>query len=355
MQRKDCRSVMVGNIPIGGNNRVYIQSMTNTKTSDIKATVRQINELVACGCELVRMAIADEADAQAIKEIKKQVTIPLIADIHFDYKLAILAIENGIDKIRLNPGNIENPKHVEAVVEKCKEYHIPIRIGINSGSIPKDLVDTNGGVSVQNLMESAKRHVSILEKLDFHDIVLSFKCSDVDLTIDAYREAAKTFPYPLHLGVTEAGTFFTSSIKSAVAIGSLLHDGIGSTIRVSVSDEPKEEIKIAKGILNSVHLLPNSATLISCPTCGRTKWNLIPLAKKMEDYLMTINYPITVAIMGCAVNGPGEAKHADIGIAGGIHEGLLFKNGEIIRKIPEDQFESVLKEEIKSLINEKFK
>lgn len=346
---------MVGNIPIGGNNRVYIQSMTNTKTSDIEATVRQINELVACGCELVRMAIADESDAQAIKEIKKQVTVPLIADIHFDYKLAILAIENGIDKIRLNPGNIENPKHVEAVVEKCKEYHIPIRIGINSGSIPKDLVDTNGGVSVQNLMESAKRHVSILEKLDFHDIVLSFKCSDVDLTIDAYREAAKTFPYPLHLGVTEAGTFFTSSIKSAVAIGSLLHDGIGSTIRVSVSDEPKEEIKIAKGILNSVHLLPNSATLISCPTCGRTKWNLIPLAKKMEDYLMTINYPITVAIMGCAVNGPGEAKHADIGIAGGIHEGLLFKNGEIIRKIPEDQFESVLKEEIKSLINEKFK
>lgn len=346
---------MVGNIPIGGNNRVYIQSMTNTKTSDIEATVRQISELVACGCELVRMAIADESDAQAIKEIKKQVTVPLIADIHFDYKLAILAIENGIDKIRLNPGNIENPKHVEAVVEKCKEYHIPIRIGINSGSIPKDLVDTNGGVSVQNLMESAKRHVSILEKLDFHDIVLSFKCSDVDLTIDAYREAAKTFPYPLHLGVTEAGTFFTSSIKSAVAIGSLLHDGIGSTIRVSVSDEPKEEIKIAKGILNSVHLLPNSATLISCPTCGRTKWNLIPLAKKMEDYLMTINYPITVAIMGCAVNGPGEAKHADIGIAGGIHEGLLFKNGEIIRKIPEDQFESVLKEEIKSLINEKFK
>ena len=354
MQRENCRSVKVGKLEFGGNNRVYIQSMTNTKTSDIEATIKQINELEKRGCELVRMAIADESDALAIKEIKKHVSIPLIADIHFDYRLAILAIENGIDKIRLNPGNIENPAHVEAVVEKCKEYQIPIRIGINSGSIPKDLVNNDGSVSIDNLMESAKRHVSILEKLNFHDIILSFKCSDVDLTIDAYRKAAEVFPYPLHLGVTEAGTFFTSSIKSAVAIGSLLHDGIGSTIRVSVSDDPTEEIKIARSILNSVHLLPNSATFISCPTCGRTKWDLIPLAKKMEDYLLTVNYPITVAIMGCAVNGPGEAKHADLGIAGGVHEGLLFKHGEIVRKISEDDFEKVLKEEIELLIKEKF-
>ena len=354
MQRRKCREVKVGYLTIGGNDHVIIQSMTNTKTSEIEKTVQQIKELQAAGCELIRMAISDELDALAVKKIKEQVSIPLVGDIHFDYRLALLAIENGIDKIRLNPGNIENPDHVKAVVQACKEKHIPIRIGINSGSIPKDLVEADGSVTIPSLMESARRHVSILEALDFHDIVLSFKCSDVDLTIDAYREASKTFPYPLHLGVTEAGTFFTSSIKSAIAIGSLLHDGIGSTIRVSVSDTPIEEIRIAKAILNSVHLLPNHATLISCPTCGRTKWDLIPLAKSMEQYLETIPYPLTVAIMGCAVNGPGEARHADVGIAGGNHEGLIFRNGEILRKVNEEDLEEELKKEIQAIIKERF-
>ncbi len=355
MQRENCRSVKVGNLTLGGNNHVYLQSMTNTKTADVEATVKQILELEALGCEIVRMAIADAKDAEAVKEIKKQVHIPLVGDIHFDYKMALMAIENGIDKIRLNPGNIEKREQVEEVVKACKEKHIPIRIGINSGSIPKDLLNPDGSVTVENMMVAAKRHVSILEDLDFHDIVLSFKCSDVDLTIDAYRRAAEVFPYPLHLGVTEAGTFFTSSIKSAIAVGSLLHDGIGSTIRISVSDEPKEELKIAKAILNDCHLLPNYATFISCPTCGRTQWNLIPLAKKMEEYLLTINYPITVAVMGCAVNGPGEARHADIGVAGGYHEGLLFKHGEIIRKIKEEDMETELKKEIQLYIEEHFK
>lgn len=353
MNRNETSQITIGNLKMGNTDHVIIQSMTNTKTSDITATVAQIKALEAVGCELIRMAVADHEDAKAISEIKKQVSIPLIADIHFDYTLAIEAIENGIDKIRLNPGNIDKKEHVAAVVECCKAHNVPIRIGINSGSIPKDLVEEDGSVTVENMMVAAKRHTSILEEMDFYNIALSFKCSDVNQTIEAYRLASKTFNYPLHLGVTEAGTFFTSSIKSAIAIGSLLHDGIGNTLRVSVSGDPVEEIKIAKAILNSVGLL-NHANLISCPTCGRTRWDLIPLAKKMEDYLLTIPYPITVAIMGCIVNGPGEAKHADIGIAGGNHEGLLFKHGEIIRKIKEEEFEDVLKEEIQAIIKEKY-
>lgn len=353
MLRNETKRIKIGNLDMGQNNHVLIQSMTNTKTADIQNTVKQILQLEAAGCELVRMAIADHDDAKAIAEIKKFVHIPLIGDIHFDYSLAIDAIEHGIDKIRLNPGNIEKREHVAAVVECCKQHQIPIRIGINSGSIPKDLLNEDGSVSVDNMMIAAKRHVQILEEMNFYDIALSFKCSDVNRTIEAYRKASTVFPYPLHLGVTEAGTFFTSSIKSAIAIGSLLHDGIGNTIRVSVSGDPVEEIKIAKAILNSVGLLQH-ANLISCPTCGRTRWDLIPLAKKMEDYLLTIPYPITVAIMGCVVNGPGEATHADIGIAGGNHEGLLFKHGKIIKKIKEEEFENVLKDEIQALIKEKY-
>lgn len=350
---KQTKEIKIRNLTLGTDNHVYIQSMTNTKTSNIEQTIDQILKLEEAGCEIVRMAIADEEDAKAIPAIKKAVHIPLIADIHFDYRLAIAAIENGIDKIRLNPGNIEKKEQVAAVVECCKQHHVPIRIGINSGSIPKDLLNEDGSVTVDNMMVAASRHVNILEEMDFHNIVLSFKCSDVNQTIEAYRKASTTFPYPLHLGVTEAGTFFTSSIKSAIAIGSLLHDGIGSTIRVSVSGNPVEEITIAKAILNSVGLLKH-ANLVSCPTCGRTRWDLIPLAKKMEQYLETIPYPITVAIMGCVVNGPGEATHADIGIAGGNHEGLLFKHGKIVRKLKEEEFESVLKEEIQTLIHEKF-
>ena len=353
MKRKITSTIPVGDLTLGGGAPILIQSMTNTKTSDVEATVAQIKALQEAGCQLVRMAISDMKDAVAVREIKKLVDIPLIGDIHFDHRLALSAIEHGIDKIRLNPGNIEKREHVAAVVEACKEHHIPIRIGINSGSIPKDLLNDDGGVSIDNMMEAANRHVRILEEMDFHDIALSFKCSDVSQTIDAYRRASEVFPYPLHLGVTEAGTFFSSSIKSAIAIGSLLHDGIGDTLRVSVSGDPVEEIRIAKSILNSLRLLPH-ANLVSCPTCGRTRWDLIPLAKKMEEYLADIPYPITVAIMGCIVNGPGEARHADIGIAGGNHEGLLFKHGEIVRKLKEEEFESVLKEEIHKLIQEKY-
>lgn len=353
MKRKITSTIPVGDLTLGGGAPILIQSMTNTKTSDVEATVAQIKALQEAGCQLVRMAISDMKDAVAVREIKKLVDIPLIGDIHFDHRLALSAIEHGIDKIRLNPGNIEKREHVAAVVEACKEHHIPIRIGINSGSIPKDLLNDDGGVSIDNMMEAANRHVRILEEMDFHDIALSFKCSDVSQTIDAYRRASELFPYPLHLGVTEAGTFFSSSIKSAIAIGSLLHDGIGDTLRVSVSGDPVEEIRIAKSILNSLRLLPH-ANLVSCPTCGRTRWDLIPLAKKMEEYLADIPYPITVAIMGCIVNGPGEARHADIGIAGGNHEGLLFKHGEIVRKLKEEEFESVLKEEIHKIIQEKY-
>ncbi|MBR3694223.1 MAG: flavodoxin-dependent (E)-4-hydroxy-3-methylbut-2-enyl-diphosphate synthase [Erysipelotrichales bacterium] len=353
MKRKITRTIPVGDLTLGGGSSILIQSMTNTKTSDVEGTVAQIKALQEAGCQLVRMAISDMEDAVAVSEIKKLVEVPLIGDIHFDHRLALAAIKHGIDKIRLNPGNIEKREHVAAVVEACKERHIPIRIGINSGSIPKDLLNEDGGVSIENMMEAANRHVRILEEMDFYDIALSFKCSDVSQTIDAYRRASEIFPYPLHLGVTEAGTFFSSSIKSAIAIGALLHDGIGDTLRVSVSGDPVEEIRIAKSILNSLRLLPH-ANLVSCPTCGRTKWDLIPLAKKMEEYLANIPYPITVAIMGCVVNGPGEARHADIGIAGGNHEGLLFKHGEIVRKLKEEEFETVLKEEIHKIIQEKY-
>lgn len=353
MNRNQTREIQVRDLTIGHQNKVILQSMTNTRTSDIEATIAQILQLEEAGCQMVRMAVIDEADALAIPAIKARTNIPLVADIHFDYRIAIMAIDNGIDKIRLNPGNIGSRENVEKVVHKCKEKKIPIRIGINSGSIEKDLLVDGEYVTKEAMIESARRHVQILEDLDFYDICLSFKASDVNLTIDVYRLASETFPYPLHLGVTEAGTFFTSSIKSAIAIGSLLHDGIGDTIRVSVSDEPKEEMKIAKAILRACDLYDNQINLISCPTCGRTQWNLIPLAKKMEAYLETIPHNITVAIMGCAVNGPGEARHADIGIAGGKQEGLLFKKGKVIRKIKEAEFESVIKEEIALLVEER--
>lgn len=353
MNRNQTREIMIRDLMMGHQNKVILQSMTNTRTSDVEATVQQILELEKNGCQLVRMAVIDEADAKAISAIKARTHIPLVADIHYNYRIAIMAIENGIDKIRLNPGNIGGKDNVEKVVAKCKEKKIPIRIGINAGSIEQDLLVEGEFVTKEAMIESARRHVKILEDMDFYDIVLSFKASDVNLTIDAYRLAAETFPYPLHLGVTEAGTFFTSSIKSAIAIGSLLHDGIGDTIRVSVSDEPKEEMRIAKAILSAVDLYDKSTNLVSCPTCGRTQWNLIPLAKKMETYLETIPHKITIAIMGCAVNGPGEARHADIGIAGGKGEGLLFKKGKIIRKVKEADFEAVIKEEIDAIIKER--
>lgn len=350
MKRNETRTIKLGNLTIGGNNDVIIQSMTNTKTKDIEATVKQINDLANVGCQLVRLAVLNMDDAIAIKEIKKQVKVPLVADIHFDYRLALQAIESGIDKIRINPGNIGSIDKVKLVVEACKEKHIPIRIGVNGGSLEKEILEKYGKPTAQAMIESAKKHVEILESLDFHDICISLKSSNTLLTIAAYQLASETFDYPLHLGVTEAGTKLGGTIKSSLGIGTLLYQGIGNTIRVSLSDNPLEEIKVAKTLLKELELIDNVPTLISCPTCGRIQYDLIPIAKEIEDFLNSINSNITVAIMGCAVNGPGEAKHADIGIAGGVNEGLLIKKGEIIRKIKQENIIEELKKEILEMI-----
>ncbi len=350
MLRNETRSIHVGNLTIGGNNQVIIQSMTNTKTSDVDRTVEQINQLQRAGCQLVRMAVLNQDDAKAIKEIKKRVSLPLVADIHFDYRLALIAIESGIDKIRINPGNIGSIEKVKAVVEACKEHHIPIRIGVNSGSLEKDILAKYGKPTAQGMIESAKKHIDILESLDFYDYCISLKSSDTLLTIEAYTLASKTFSCPLHIGVTEAGTRLGGTVKSSLGIGTLLYQGIGNTIRISLSDDPIEEIKVAKILLKELNLIDHVPTLVSCPTCGRIQYNLIPVAKEIEDFLNTIHSDITVAIMGCAVNGPGEAKNADIGIAGGVNEGLLIKKGEIIRKVKQEDMVKVLKEEILKMV-----
>lgn len=346
MIRTETKSIRVRDLQIGGQQMVVIQSMCNTRTSDTAATIAQIKKLEAVGCEMVRMAIMNQEDAKAITEIKKQTNIPLVADIHYDYRLAIAAVEAGIDKIRLNPGNIGSRENVEAVVKVCKQHHIPVRIGINSGSLEKDIHEKYGKPTADGMMESAKRHIQILEELDFHDICLSFKSSDPLLCIEAYRLASKTFPYPLHLGVTEAGTYIGSAIKSSMALGTLLNEGIGDTIRISVNGDPVNEITIVKQLLKCCNLLDHTPNLIACPTCGRTAWNMQPVVDEIESFLQTINCDVNVAIMGCAVNGPGEAKHADIAIAGGNKEGLLIKKGKIIEKLPQDRIVERLKEEI---------
>lgn len=353
MLREETRSVQVGNLTIGGNNHVVIQSMCNTKTKNVEATIKQINALEQAGCELVRVAVFDKEDAYAIKEIKKGIHIPLVADIHFDYRLALIAIESGIDKVRINPGNIGSIEKVKAVVDACKEKHIPIRIGVNGGSLEKEILEKYGEPTPEGMIESAMKHVKILEDLDFHDIVISLKSSNTMLTIKAYELASKTFPYPLHVGVTEAGTALGGTIKSALGIGTLLYEGIGNTIRVSLSDDPVEEIKVAKILLKELGLLKGVPTLVSCPTCGRIQYDLIPIAKEMEDFLKDIHLDITVAIMGCAVNGPGEARHADIGIAGGIGEGLLIKHGEIVKRVKQEDMVQTLKDEILKMVEEK--
>lgn len=353
MLREETRSVQVGNLTIGDNNHVVIQSMCNTKTKDVEATIKQINALQQAGCELVRVAVFDKEDAYAIKEIKKGIHIPLVADIHFDYKLALIAIESGIDKVRINPGNIGSIEKVKAVVDACKKKHIPIRIGVNGGSLEKDILEKYGEPTPEGMVESAMKHVKILEDLDFHDIVISLKSSNTMLTIKAYELASKTFPYPLHVGVTEAGTALGGTIKSSLGIGTLLYEGIGNTIRVSLSDDPVEEIKVAKILLKELGLLKGVPTLVSCPTCGRIQYDLIPIAKEMEDFLKDIHLDITVAIMGCAVNGPGEARHADIGIAGGVGEGLLIKHGEIVKRVKQEDMVQTLKDEILKMVEEK--
>lgn len=349
MKRNQTRSVQVKDLILGGNDKVYIQSMCNIKTAHTKEVIEQILELEKMGCEIIRVSCMDKQDAQAIEEIVQNIHIPLVADIHFDYRLALACIEAGAHKIRLNPGNIGPRENVEAVVRKCKEKHIPIRIGINSGSLEKDIHEKYGKPTAQGMIESAKRHVQILEDLNFYDTVLSFKSSDPLLCIEAYQLAASTFDYPLHLGVTEAGTTMTSAIKSSLALGNLLLDGIGNTIRISVNGAPQKEIPIVKELLKSCQLIDHVPNLIACPTCGRTQWDMEPVVNEIEQYLQSVHKEITVAIMGCAVNGPGEAKHADIAIAGGKDEGLLIKKGQIVEKIPQSQMVQRLKEEIDAL------
>ena len=351
--RQETRPIFVRDVQIGGQNKVVIQSMCNTKTKDVDATVEQILKLENVGCEIIRVACLDIEDAKAIKEIKKRIHIPIVADIHFDYKIALEAIESGVDKIRINPGNIGDEEKVKAVVDGCKKNNIPIRIGVNGGSLEKELLEKYGSPCSDAMVESAKRHVEILEKLDFYDIAISLKASNLDMCIEAYEKAAKEFKYPLHLGITEAGTAFSGTIKSSIGLGILLKQGIGDTLRVSLSDDPVEEFIVCKEILKNCNLFNKSPKLVSCPTCGRIQYDLIPIAKEIEKFLQGIEADITVAIMGCGVNGPGEAREADIGIAGGVGEGLLFKKGEIVRKIKEENMVEELKQEILEMIKDK--
>lgn len=350
MSRKLTKSVKVANIYIGGNNKIAIQSMSNTRTKDIEATVKQIHLLEDVGCEIIRVAVLDNDDALAIKDIKAKINIPIVADIHFDYKLALTAIESGVDKLRINPGNIGSIDRVEKVVNKCKENKIPIRIGVNLGSLDRSIYKEFGRTA-KGLVASAEKHVKILEDLNFHDIVLSLKASDINTTVEAYRFASERFDYPLHIGITEAGTEFTGTIKSSIGLGILLNEGIGDTLRVSLATDPITEIKVAKEILANFNLY-KKPQIIACPTCGRTQYNMFNIVNEIEEYLETIkDSDIKVAIMGCAVNGPGEAKDADIGIAGGINEALLFKKGKVIKKVKQDKIVEVLKEEIDNFIS----
>lgn len=342
------RIVKVGNIAIGGNERITVQSMTTTDTRDVAATVDQIKKLQDVGCDIVRVAVLDQDACSAIHDIKKNIKIPLVADIHFNYLLAIESIKNGADKIRINPGNIGGIDRIKEVVKVAKEYHVPIRVGVNGGSLPKDIVDKYG-VTADAMVYSAIRNAKILEDLGFYDIVVSLKASDVMKTIEAYTLMYKKTDYPLHVGVTEAGTKWTGTIKSSIGIGSLLARGIGDTIRVSLTSDPVDEVKTGIEILKSLGLRKNGIKFISCPTCGRCKINLIEIASKVQQELQDLDKDITVAVMGCAVNGPGEAREADIGIAGGNNEALLFKKGKIVRKIAADNIVRELLEEIKKM------
>ena len=343
--RTQTRPLRIGNLIMGGNNEVYMQSMCNIETKKTDEVIKQIHKLEKVGCQIIRCSVLDQEDARGLKVIKENISIPLVADIHFDYRLALTAIESGVDKVRINPGNIGQKENVIKVVEACQKRQIPIRIGINSGSIEKDLLDKYG-VSAQAMIESAQKHIDILEELNFHDIVLSFKASSVQLTVAAYKLAAERWNYPLHLGLTEAGTKDYSLIKSSAALGELLNLGIGNTIRISISDDPVEEIKAVKKLLKAYGLVRNVPDLVGCPTCGRTDYDMIPIIREIEDYLETVHSDIRVAVMGCVVNGPGEAREADIGVAGGHNEAILFKKGQIIRKIPQAEIVRILKEEI---------
>lgn len=349
-ERKIKRIIQVGKVPVGGNFPISVQSMTTTNTADTAATIAQIRQLQDAGCEIVRVAIPDMAAAKSVSAIKEAVDIPVIADIHFDYRLALEAVARGIDALRLNPGNISNREHIMAVVREAKIKAIPIRIGVNAGSLDRELLDKHGGhASAEALVESALQHVRILEGLDFFDIKVSLKANDVPLTIQAYRMISDQINYPLHLGITEAGTPRVGIVKSSVGIGTLLAEGIGDTIRVSLTADPLEEVRVARDILQSLGLRQFSPTLVSCPTCGRCNIDLITLANKVEERLFMLSRPLTVAVMGCIVNGPGEAREADVGIAGGKGEGILFRKGQVVAKVPEERLIEVLFEELDRL------
>lgn len=353
MERRKTRQIWVGKVQIGSGAPISVQSMTNTRTDDDRATLRQIGELAADGCDIVRCAVPDMAAAEGLKRIVKESPIPVIADIHFDYKLALAAIDAQVDGLRLNPGNIGGNDRVAAVVEAAKKRNIPIRIGVNAGSLPKDLLEKYGHPTAEALAEAAWRHIHILEAMDYRNIKVSLKAHDVPLTIAAYRLLASQCDYPLHVGITEAGTVNSGIIKSAVGIGTLLAEGIGDTIRVSLTGDPVREVKVAYDILKSLGLREYGPTLISCPTCGRTKIKLEKLALEVERRLENISEPITVAVMGCVVNGPGEAREADVGIAGGINEGLIFRKGVILKKVPENQIIDELFAEIEKILLER--
>ena len=340
------REVQIGNKVIGGKNPILIQSMTNTKTEDVEATVAQIQKLTAAGCDIIRCAVPTMEAARALSKIKKQIQIPLVADIHFDYKLAIAAMEHGADKIRINPGNIGSRERIRAVVNIAKDRDIPIRVGVNSGSLEKELIEKYHGVTAEGLVESALNKVGMIEEEGYDNLVISIKSFDVMMCVKAHELIAKKTNYPLHVGITESGTLTSGNIKSAIGLGLILHQGIGDTIRVSLTGDPLEEIKSAKLILRTLGLRKGGIEVVSCPTCGRTQIDLIGLANKVEDMVADIPLDLKVAVMGCVVNGPGEAKEADLGIAGGIGEGLLMKHGEIIKKLPEDQLLDALREEL---------
>lgn len=346
MYRERTKEITIGNVTIGGGHPIAIQSMTNTRTEDVEATVSQILRLEAAGCEIVRCTVPNDEAAKALREIKKRIHIPLVADIHFDYKNAIAAIENGADKIRINPGNIGSMERVKAVVEKAKEYRVPIRVGVNSGSLEKPLLEKYGGVTAEGIVESALDKVRLIEDLGYDNLVVSIKSSDVLMCVKAHELIARECPYPLHVGITEAGTLYSGNIKSSVGLGIILHEGIGDTVRVSLTGDPVEEIRTAKLILRTLGLRKGGIEVVSCPTCGRTKIDLIHLANEVEKMAETFPLDIKVAVMGCVVNGPGEAKEADIGIAGGDGKGILIKKGEVIRTVKEEELLETLRQEL---------
>lgn len=346
MLRQKTREVRIGNVVVGGEHPVAIQSMTNTKTEDVNGTIEQILRLEAAGCEIVRCTVPTQEAAKALKEIKKRIHIPLVADIHFDYRMAIASIENGADKIRINPGNIGSQERLKAVVEKAKEYEIPIRVGVNSGSLEKTLLEKYGGVTAEGIVESALDKVRMIEDMDYDNLVVSIKSSDVMMCIKAHEMIAMKCPYPLHVGITEAGTVYSGNIKSSVGLGIILYEGIGNTIRVSLTGDPAEEIRSAKLILKTLGLRQGGVEVVSCPTCGRTQIDLIGLANQVEAMVQEFPLDIKVAVMGCVVNGPGEAREADIGIAGGKGEGLLIKKGEIVKRVKEEDLLETLRQEL---------